>query len=495
MAPTQPLGRGRFFSSPPPIFLLVAIAAFALLWKLGAASLAAWDEAIYAQVSKEAVRGGDWLTLHWGYQPWFEKPPLFIWVTAFFYRLFGVSEFWARAPSALSGVALIGVTYLIGKFIYGERVGLLAAVILSTCYHFLSFSRFGTTDVMLTLFTYLAVYGYVRLDDGNQKWWYAVWSSCALAVMVKGAGGLIAPAAIITAQLFEGRFGAAIRSSHFRRGVLLALLIIAPWHVLMYARHGRAFIDEYVGYHVVARSTRTLEGHASGYLYYVGKLADGFFPWCLLAPFAVISIVRRNRGGRARPAVLLLLGALVLGLYTVVPTRRPWYIVPLYPALAILIAVFISNLYQDYRPSPFRRRAVTVACSVLIIAGGLYSFASLYFNHKSAEPVASLSRLARSTSPDDQDSLLLHSGVEPIYAQIPLFYSDRPVRQTYASSEPAGEDARRYVHYENLAEVVRGSAERIILRREDAERLAADYEIHALAEDDSLVYATISRRR
>jgi 4-amino-4-deoxy-L-arabinose transferase-like glycosyltransferase len=494
MGPTKPLSQERFSSNFPPISLLVLIVAFALLWKLGTGSLAAWDEAIYAQVSKEIVRNGDWLTLRWEHQPWFEKPPLFMWITALLYRLFGVSEFWARVPSALSGIALIGVTYLIGKFTYGKRVGFLAAVILSTCYHFLSFSRFGTMDVMLALFTYLALYAYLRLNNKNQKWWYLVWSSCALALMVKGAGGIIAPAAIVLVLAFDKRFGGAIRSRHFWQGVLLALLIIAPWHILMYVWYGRAFIDEYIGYHVIARSTRTLEGHASGYFYYVGKLVDGFFPWCLLVPFAVVSIIRRNLKDQSRSWVLLLLCALVFGLYSVIPTRRPWYIVPVYPALAILIGVFISNLYRDYQSRPIYRRTVTAACAALIIVGGLYSFVSLYFNHKPEEPVANLSRLAQSTSPDDKDSLVLLSGVEPFYAQVSLFYSNRPIQQTYTSSEPASEDAKRYVNYENLAEVTRASAKRIILRKEDIPRLSVDYDIHVLGEDGPLAYATIRRK-
>lgn len=494
MTPTKPLSQKRFSSNLLPVSLLSLIAACALLWKLGAGSLAAWDEAIYAQVSKEIALSGDWLTLRWEYQPWFEKPPLFMWMTALFYRLFGVSEFWARVPSALSGIALVVVTYSIGKLTGGRRVGLLAAVVLLTCYHFLSFSRFGTMDVMLTLFTYTALYAYLRLTDGNQKWWYAVWSSCALALMVKGAGGMIAPAAIILALLFDKRLRVAVRSSHFRQAVLLAVLIVAPWHVLMSAWYGRAFIDEYIGYHVIARSTRTLEGHASGYFYYVGKLVDGFFPWCLLVPFAVVSIIRRNLKAQSRSWVLLLLIALVFGLYTVIPTRRPWYIVPLYPALAILIAVFICGLYQNYRSRPIYRRIVAGACLILIVVGGLYSFVSLYLNRKPAEPVVNLARLAQSKSPGDKDSLVLLSGVEPFYAQIPLFYSDRPIEQAYASSEPISEDARRYVHYENLAEVTQASTKRILLRKEDIQPLSVDYDIHVLAEDDSLAFATIKRK-
>lgn len=228
MTPTRSLGRHRLLSEHLPVLSLIVIAAFAFLWKLGAGSLAAWDEAIYAQVSKEILQSRDWLTLHWEYQPWFEKPPLFIWITAILYRLFGVSEFYARVPSALSGVALVGVTYLIGKLAYGKSVAVFAVVILLTCYQFASFARFGTMEVMLTLFIYLAVYGYLRVRNGDQKWWHLVWSSCGLALMVKGAGGMAAPAAILLGLVFDGRFKSAIRSKHFWWGILPALLIVAP---------------------------------------------------------------------------------------------------------------------------------------------------------------------------------------------------------------------------------------------------------------------------
>jgi 4-amino-4-deoxy-L-arabinose transferase-like glycosyltransferase len=483
------------FSNFPWILLLLSIAAVALILKLGAGSLAAWDEAIYAQVSKEMVQSGDWLTPHWSYSPWFEKPPLFMWITALSYRIFGISEFAARLPAAISGLALLLLTYFTARLAYDEKTGLLAAAILFTCYHFLSFSRFGTMDTMLTLFIYLALYGYLRLNKDNQKWWYLIWASCALALMVKGAGGIIAPAAFILALAFDRRFTEAIQSSQFWQGVMLAVLVVAPWHILMSVWYGRAFIDEYIGYHVVSRSTRTLEGNASSYFYYIGKLVDGFFPWSLLLPFVVISAIRKHLKDQSRSWILLILCALVFGLYTLVPTRRPWYIIPLYPALAILTAGFLKNIYRNYQPRPIHRRVAIAACAFLIIIGGLYSFVSLYLNYRQDEPVVRLSRFARSMSREDKDSLVLLSGVEPIYAQVALFYSDRPIEQTYTSSEPDSVDARRYVNYKSLAEVSRTSPKRIILRREDIQPLSSEYDVEVLAEDDPLAYAMVKHRQ
>ncbi len=141
-----------------PILVLCLLAAFVLLWRLGQGSLHDWDESIYAQVSKEMVQGGDWLTLHYEYKIWMDEPPLLVWLTAIFFQLFGVSEFWSRAASAFSGIALIIVTYLVGKLIYNKWVGFFAALILLTSYHFTRYSRTGMTDIMLTLFTFLAIY-------------------------------------------------------------------------------------------------------------------------------------------------------------------------------------------------------------------------------------------------------------------------------------------------------------------------------------------------
>ena len=481
-------------SSLSHMLVLIVVAAFVFLWRLGAGSLEPWDEAIYAQVSKEIVYGGDWLTLHWQYQPWFEKPPLLLWTTAALYRLFGVNEFWARAASAFSGIGLIAVTYLIGQRVYDKWVGLFAAVILLTSYHVVSFARFGTMDLMLTLFTYLAIYAYLRLKDGGLKWWYLIWFSCALAVMVKGAGGLIAPAAIMLSSVLDGRFTAAIRSRHFWQGGLLAFVIVAPWHILMYVWHGRAFIDEYISYHVIARLATPLEGHPSSYFYYVGKLIDGFFPWFLLVPFAVASSTRKDLKGHSRSRIFLLLSALVFGFYTMIPTRRPWYIVPLYPALAIIIAYFARRIYQTYQARRFYRRAIISAGLLLVIAGGMYSALSLYLNHNLEAPLAKLARLAESKSFDDRDYIILFSESEPLYAQTPLFYSNRPVRQAYAVVKPTGEDAKRYVNYEKLADLTAYSMKRIILPKDAIERLALDYDIHVLAEAGPMVYAMLKRK-
>jgi 4-amino-4-deoxy-L-arabinose transferase-like glycosyltransferase len=476
------------------VLLLGSMAAFILLWRLGASSLAPWDEAIYAEVSKEIAHGEGWLTLHWAYQPWFEKPPLLMWMTAALFRLFGISEFWARFVAAASGIGVVVTTYLLGAFAFGKRVGVLAALILLTCYHFVSFSRFGTMEVLLTLFAYLAIYGYLRLRDENDRWWYLIWLAVALALLTKGAGGLIAPLVVLSALILDQRVKSAIQSRHFWFGSLLAFMLLAPWHAIMYAWYGRVFLDEYIGYHVIARATRTLEGHPSSYLYYIGRLVDGFFPWALLLPFALIAGAKRAVKGDAFSRILVLMGILVFGLYTIVPTRRPWYIVPLYPAFAILVAAFIERFYESRRQRLIYQRIILFGTFVLIGMGAAYCALSLSLNQKQEEPLTSLARIAQSKSSSDREPLVLLNESEPLYAQVPLFYSDRPVRQAYISTRRGSEDAKRYLNYESLADITRDATRRIILPKNELVRLTSEYEIEILAEVDPLVYGTIRHK-
>lgn len=166
---------------------VVAIAAFVLLLKLGVSPLADWDEAIYAQISREIVDRHSWIPLYWNFQPWFEKPPLLMWTTALFFDLFGVSEFWARAVSALSGIGVCVVMFVFAKRLGNVRTAWLTVTVLLTTIGFYNAARFGTTDVMLTLGMYIGLVGLFHIVHGRLRGWYPFWIGFAIAVMTKGA--------------------------------------------------------------------------------------------------------------------------------------------------------------------------------------------------------------------------------------------------------------------------------------------------------------------
>jgi 4-amino-4-deoxy-L-arabinose transferase-like glycosyltransferase len=187
---------------PVAVYLVLAFAI--LFFRLGASSLLDWDEGLYAQISKEIVRTHDWLTLHWRGQSWFEKPPLFMWLTAVAYKIGGISEFSARVVSALAAVALFGLLPAFGKILGDRWIGILAGLILLTNNEFLFRSRFGTTDILLTLFLWLAFYGFLRVEAGKARGWLVVGAALGFAVLDKSMAAAVGPAVIGASLLLDG---------------------------------------------------------------------------------------------------------------------------------------------------------------------------------------------------------------------------------------------------------------------------------------------------
>jgi 4-amino-4-deoxy-L-arabinose transferase-like glycosyltransferase len=495
-----------------PVLAVGFVAAFALLWRLGSGSLDDWDEAIYAQISKEAIAGGNWWTLHWGFTPYLRKPPVFMWTTAILYEVFGVSEFWARAASAFSGVGLLVITYLVAKQIYDRWVGLFAAAILLTSYQFVASSRFGTTDIMLTLFTYTSIYAYLRLKSDHQRWWHVIWISCAFALMTKSAAGAIVPSLIILALLLDRRFKTAIRSKHFWLGLLVGFILVVPWHISMYAQHGQAFINQYIGHSIVERSVSALDQHTGGRYFYIDRLQKYFFPWVYVTPFAIAMTIREMVQGQRRARILMLLTILIFGICTAVQTKLRWYIVPLYPALAILtsslllkalksydsmafscliMAVFVVSLLAPLKIvlifavaglacilfSVVRKRRVdqpaTITICAFLLVVGMNTLRPLYAGGET--PVAKLSRIAGRANDNSHTPLIVASG---LFKPTPLFYSNRPIKVAYTT-----DDLTFFIREQRLRE--------IILAEKDIETLSAQYNIQVLEKAESFVYATI----
>lgn len=320
-------------------FILMILAAVIILPRLGQSSLLDWDESIYAQVAREMIQSGDWINLQHGYQPYFEKPPLLMWAIAISYKLLGVNEFAARLPSAISGILLVYVTYLCGKTMYQNRTGVLAGLILLSSFGYIFQSRNGTTNMPLCLFVFMGILAYLRLRNGSEKWWYLFFISCALAFMVKFWAALVLPGVVFLTVLMAGKLRSTLQSKHFWLGLLLAVAIVVPWHVLAYLHSGQAFIDSYVTRNLIQRTLTPLEDNAGSSLYYLDVLRNYLAPWFFLIPFALAFGIQEMIDQQRKSDILVILILTTVGLYTfIVSTKLAIYILPIFPALAILIA-------------------------------------------------------------------------------------------------------------------------------------------------------------
>jgi 4-amino-4-deoxy-L-arabinose transferase-like glycosyltransferase len=321
--------------------LAALLACIVLLPLLGHKPLTNWDEGIYAEISREMLSLGP-LVPHWNYQPWFEKPPLMLWITAAFFKIFGVTEFWARAGSALSGVCIVALlhVWLVRKDILAAW---LSTFILLATFGFLHVCRVGEMDVLLSLGCCIALCGLTAIQDSQPRGWYLFWLGLAIALMSKGAASIVL---IIAALLFAAvecwnptRLGRS-----FWLGLLLFLALVLPWHLYIFHRFGASFLTEYLGFHVLTRATHQIEEHNTHWWYYLWVLLISAAPFALLYPFAIADAFKR-RELRA----WAIFAVVVVAFFSVVQTRLPHYIAPAYPPLALLTSVFLADCLREFQ--------------------------------------------------------------------------------------------------------------------------------------------------
>jgi 4-amino-4-deoxy-L-arabinose transferase-like glycosyltransferase len=219
--------------------LVAAIALPVFFSQLGEGSLAAYDEAVYAQIAKDAYIGGHYWITHYRGEPYVEKPPLCIWMMTLGYHLFGVNELGARAASAFFGwLSVIGV-FLIGRKVFGTAAGVAAAVLLCTSDFFLLNARQGMTDTLPTAAAILVVWGYLHLREDNNcriAAIVAIGVGLAAGVMSKYIIGLL-PAFVILIDQVANRWrptepaGSRLTVKEWLWIAAIFALLALPWYI------------------------------------------------------------------------------------------------------------------------------------------------------------------------------------------------------------------------------------------------------------------------
>lgn len=499
-SPSRPFATSNlnsFSGFSPRISLLaaVALASAILLPLLGHKMLADWDEGIYAEVSREFL-GRSWLIPHWHFHPWFEKPPLGLWLTAILFRIFGVSEFWARAGSALASVGIVGLIHAFALRVRGILAAWIATVVLLSSFGFLRAARMGELDALLTLGCIIALWGLHAVAEGRPTGWYGFWIGFAIAVMTKGAASVTLPLTLIV-LLAWSRSGWRNLGLPLLGGLCVFALLVLPWHLYMLHVFGRTFLDEYLGLHVITRATTQMEGHTSPWWFYGKVLLAYTSPWWLLFPFAL-----RWQAQRRELREWLIFALVVLGFFTAMATRSPKYIFPAYPALALLTGDWIAA-ELEHRSRKFIWTAVLVALAAYAAAAAATKSVrqSLTTTRSASGTVLRAGRepetllLAALRSPVARDvsgPILLWQ--EDTVAQLPslLFAVRRPLQQVYLEHFPDTlNQARRYADPEPLGNFVSHTPALILLEKSLAGEIPPDMQFAPLAVGQTLEAGTI----
>jgi 4-amino-4-deoxy-L-arabinose transferase-like glycosyltransferase len=364
--------------------LVVAIASIAP--GLGSATLWEPDEPRFAEATRQMFERGDFLTPYFNGVPRFEKPILLYWLQAIAYAALGPTELAARLPVAVMGIGTVLVLYLLGAAIASPRAAFVAALALATMFRFVAMSRQGLTDVPVVFFITVAMYGFVRsvTTPSRAAPWLA-WSAVGLGVLTKGPVGLL-PVAVWAAYAAARRDGQLVARVRPIPGAIVAMVIAVPWYAMMIVEHGRAFVDFAIGHEIVNRVMSEREfAPMRGFLYYFKVWPGDAAPWSILFIAALGWTTRRWRELRTddRRAIGLAL-TWFLGVFFIFSLSRSkvaHYVLPAYPAAALLIGVFIDRVAgleraagrgaDDFRDRWWWREPMAVVAGVVLIAAGM----------------------------------------------------------------------------------------------------------------------------
>lgn len=313
------------------------------------------DEPRFARATVEMVRSGNYLvpTFNGELRP--DKPILIYWLTSLTMRLMGPSELAFRFFAPLGMAATCLLTYLLGRRFFGVKAGVLAMVMIPATPLALMVGTAATTDAVLLAFITLAIFIFFRAYPKGLSWGRGLLLGLTLggALLTKGPVGLAVPLLTMIGVMFVGR-RKKLSTGKALGPVLLAgavgVIIFCLWAVPANKATGGEFLNRGLGHHVAGRMVTSFESHGGNFLlylpYYLVVILAGFFPWTLYLP-AGLSALFGGRLGEARVKTYLLAWIWpTFILMTLVITKLPHYILPVWPALALVSVGAIKGLEQ-----------------------------------------------------------------------------------------------------------------------------------------------------
>jgi len=323
-------------------------------------------DAVHGQISRTMLTSGDWVTMRLDGVAYLEKAPLVYWLIAIFYKIFGVHDWAARIPIALSAVGLAWLTATFATWAFGKRVGFYAGLCMATCIGIFLFTRILIPDVMLTFTTALAMWAFLRaldIEEPHPRFWaFVLAASLGTGLLLKSLISVLFPCAaaiiylLFTHELFSKE---TWKRLHVFSGTAVVLLIAAPWHVLATLRNPPYFAftlhsgpGQYHGflwfYFVNEQLLRFLnlryprDYNTVPRLYFWLLHLVWLFPWSVYFPaIAKLSFKPVDRAGRTRLLALCWTG-FVLVFFTF-STTQEYYSMPCYPALALLLGCAMAT--------------------------------------------------------------------------------------------------------------------------------------------------------
>ncbi|MFH0839969.1 MAG: glycosyltransferase family 39 protein [Candidatus Omnitrophota bacterium] len=368
--------------------LLFAVCAIMFLYHLGSALPIIEMEKFYFQSVKEMFVNHDWITPYYHNQFRFAKPILFYWCVSLSYIVFGINNFAARFPSAVFAIFTIILTYGIGRRLFNQKTGLLAALMAATFPIFFMYARYSSPDMAMTFLITFAMYLFIR------KSFIPFFVVLGLAMATKGPLGFIIPLIAVSAYMISTKNRSLFKSMNMPLGIAIIAAIGLPWYILMYKLHGDVYLNHIIAKEALERmfyspgdktGSAALLNYAKHFFDYVPALLAFFIPHSLFLPASLIDAFKnKERSPREKDSYKLVLSFFlaIFVLFTLISSKIYHYMLPISPAFALLVAAYLTRLEESgslFKSPNFRVMYTLVIITYSLgIAVLLYTMKHLY---------------------------------------------------------------------------------------------------------------------
>lgn len=378
-----------------PVLFLALIAFY--LYGLGHLPLIGPDEPRYAQIAREMFLRGDLITPTLGGHVWFEKPALLYWMMILSYKLFGVSEWSARLPAAVSGVLTTAAIYRVAEAAARRRraerndtapqldgLGFWSAMAAGTTLGIVVFSRAASFDIVVTMtLTWalaLFIIGELEADD-RTEWRYLAgfYFFMGLSLLAKGLIGIVIPLGVVGVYyVLRRRFPEQKKFLSLTWGIPLTLAVAAVWYLPVTLKHGWPFIDQFFIQHQFARYVSNKYRHPAPPYFYLLILIPLGLPWTAFFISGIAKARRWRPRGEDQPGIdQFLIFALSwflvpLLFFSFANSKLPGYIIPVLPAMALISGHELTRFNIEWKTGRWAMRATAVLSLALAIGAPLY---------------------------------------------------------------------------------------------------------------------------
>ena len=329
--------------------LLVLLVMWLGLWFAGSQyrSLLEPDEGRYAEVPREMVASGNWVTPRYDGVLFFDKPALQYWGTALAYEAFGADNWSARLWGLLTGLLGMLAVGWAGARAFGRTAGISAALVLGSSLLWVVGSHLDTLDLGVSAFLGLSLCTFIlaQLPDASTRaqrgWMLLTWAAMAAAFLSKGLIGVVFPGGALFFYMLWTRQWHLLKRMHWLSGLPLLLVLALPWFIALNLRHGQ-FLDYFFIRQQFTRFLTDRDDRAHPIWFFLPVLVIGMFPWLALLP-AALRVPPRQTGFDARK-LLWIWVLMIFVFFSVSHSKLPLYLLPVFPAVALLIGDAIARM-------------------------------------------------------------------------------------------------------------------------------------------------------